>query len=158
MKGAILVVDDERSICIAIERLLCGRGYEVESAHSGEAAVAALERRLAHLVITDLSLTGMSGMDLLRQIKQETPDTAVIMITAYGSERLAVEAMKLGAADYLRKPFDNDELELIGVRLFWNEHRVAVAHVTMWRWVSRALRPRSGVLTAGTWPLAYRAT
>ena len=118
MQGAILVVDDERSICIAIERLLRSRGYEVESAHSGEAAVAALERRRAHLVITDLSLTGMSGMDLLRRIKQETPDTAVLMITAYGSERLAVEAMKLGAADYLRKPFDNDELELMVDRTF----------------------------------------
>src|SRR5439155_25055970 len=66
-----------------------------------------------HLVITDLTLPKQSGMDLLRAIRESSPETAVIMITAHGSERAAVEAMKLGAADYLPKPFDNDELELI---------------------------------------------
>jgi len=113
MKPAILVVDDERTICIAVERLLVARGYAVDTALSGEEAVEKLGHSTYHLLITDLTLTHLSGMDLLRWVKQHTPQTAVIMITAYGSEKIAVEAMKLGAADYLPKPFDNDELELI---------------------------------------------
>ena len=117
MTPAILVVDDERTICIAVQRLLNGRGYQVETALSGEEAVAQLERTPYHVVITDLSLKTFTGMDLLRWVKQHRPDTAVIMITAYGSEKIAVEAMKLGAADYLPKPFDNDELELIVERV-----------------------------------------
>lgn len=112
MKPAILVVDDERSICIAISSLLKARGYEADTAPSAEAAVEKLRESVFHLVITDLSMGKMSGMDLLEWIREHTPETAVIMITAYGSEKTAVEAMKLGAADYVPKPFDNDELEL----------------------------------------------
>jgi DNA-binding NtrC family response regulator len=118
MKGAILVVDDERTIGIAIQRLLSGRGYTVDTALSAEDAVTKLGQSVYHLVITDLSMKKLSGMDLLRWIKQHTPHTAVIMITAYGSEKIAVEAMKLGAADYIPKPFDNDELELVVARVF----------------------------------------
>ena len=117
MTPAILVVDDERTICIAVQRLLNGRGYQVETALSGEEAVAQLERTPYHVVITDLSLKTFTGMDLLRWVKQHRPDTAVIMITAYGSEKIAVEAMKLGAADDLPTPFDTDELELIVERV-----------------------------------------
>ena len=113
MKGRILIVDDERAICLAIQRLLGGRGYDVEATLSGEEALEKLGRTRYHLVITDLTLPGLSGMDLLRSVRERTPETAVIMITAHGSERAAVEAMKLGAADYLPKPFDNDELELV---------------------------------------------
>ena len=113
MTPAILVVDDERSIGIAIQRLLSGRGYQVDAVLSGEEAIEQLGRIGYHLVITDLSLKAFSGMDLLRWARQHAPETAVIVITAYGSEKIAVEAMKLGAADYLPKPFDNDELELI---------------------------------------------
>ncbi len=118
MNGTVLVVDDERSIGIAIQRLLDRRGYAVDTALSGEDALAALGRGTYQLVITDLSLKEFSGMDLLRWVKQHASDTAVIVITAYGSEKIAVEAMKLGAADYLPKPFDNDELELVVERVF----------------------------------------
>jgi DNA-binding NtrC family response regulator len=117
MQPTILVVDDERTICIAIQRLLGGRGYEVDTASSGEEAVEKLDRKPYHVVITDLNLKKLSGMDLLRWVKQHAPETAVIMITAYGSEKIAVEAMKLGAADYVPKPFDNDELELLVERV-----------------------------------------
>jgi len=110
---SILVVDDERTIGIAVARLLGARGYEVHAVQSGEAAIERLSAVPAHVVITDLNLGPMSGMDVLRWVKQHAPDTAVIMITAYGSEKIAVEAMKLGAADYVPKPFDNDELELV---------------------------------------------
>ncbi len=117
MTASILVVDDERTIGLAVQRLLAARGYEVEAVQSGEQARERLQRTLAHVVITDLSLGQMSGMDLLRWIKRHAPETAVIMITAYGSEKIAVEAMKLGAADYVPKPFDNDELELVVERV-----------------------------------------
>jgi DNA-binding NtrC family response regulator len=117
MTPAILVVDDERTIGIAIQRLLSGRGYQVDAVLSGEDAIEQLGRTGYHLVITDLSLKAFSGMDLLRWVRQHAPETAVIVITAYGSEKIAVEAMKLGAADYLPKPFDNDELELIVERV-----------------------------------------
>ncbi len=113
MKPSILVVDDERTIGIAIQRLLSRRGYEVDTALSGKEAVERLGQASYHLVITDLNLKKFSGMDLLRWVKRHAPETAVVMITAYGSEKVAVEAMKLGAADYLPKPFDNDELELV---------------------------------------------
>ena len=113
MTGSILVVDDERAIGIAIQRLLQRRGYDVQTALSAEEALETLATTVPQLVITDLNLKKLSGMDLLRRVREQSPETAVIMITAYGSERTAVEAMKLGAADYLPKPFDNDELELV---------------------------------------------
>src|SRR3989441_8387853 len=113
MKGRILIVDDERAIGLAIQRLLGGRGYDVETALSAEEALEKLGRSASLLVITDLTLPKQSGMDLLRAIRESSPETAVIMITAHGSERAAVEAMKLSAADDLPKPFDSDELDLI---------------------------------------------
>jgi DNA-binding NtrC family response regulator len=118
MRGTILVVDDERAIGIAIQRLLTGRGYEVETALSADEAIARLGRTAFHVLITDLNLKKTSGMELLRWVKEHAPETAVIMITAFGSEKIAVEAMKLGAADYLPKPFDNDEMELVVDRVF----------------------------------------
>ena len=117
MTARILVVDDERAIGIALQRLLTGRGHAVDVARSVEEAVAALGKERFHLVVTDLGLGTGSGMDVLRWIREHVPETAVIMITAYGSERTAVEAMKLGAADYLPKPFDNDELALVVERV-----------------------------------------
>jgi DNA-binding NtrC family response regulator len=113
----ILVVDDERAIGIAIQRLLAARGHEVDTARSFDEAMERLAGAGYHLVITDLGLGAASGMDVLRRVKEHTPETAVVMITAYGSERTAVEAMKLGAADYVPKPFDNDELELVVERV-----------------------------------------
>jgi DNA-binding NtrC family response regulator len=106
-------VDDERAIGIAIQRLLTARGHEVETALSGEEAIRKLGERGYHLVITDLNLKQVSGLDVLRWVREHAAETAVIVITAYGSEKIAVEAMKLGAADYVPKPFDNDELELV---------------------------------------------
>ena len=112
MKGRVLVVDDERAIGIAIQRLLAGRGHHVDTALSAEDAFGRLAESAYHIVITDLSLKQASGMDVLRWTRQHAPETAVIMITAFGSEKIAVEAMKVGAVDYLPKPFDNDELQL----------------------------------------------
>ena len=112
MKGRLLVVDDERGIVIALKGLFTKEGYEVETADSGEEALEKVKAGLFHVIITDLSMKGMSGLELLKQVRELDPACAVLMITAFGSQRIAVEAMKAGAEDYLPKPFDNDELRL----------------------------------------------
>ncbi|MGH7915998.1 MAG: response regulator, partial [Candidatus Binataceae bacterium] len=112
MKGRLLIVDDERGILVALKGLFNKEGYEVETAESGEEALAKVTAGLFHVIITDLSMKGMSGLDLLREVKRLEPQCAIMMITAYGTQRIAVEAMKAGAEDYLPKPFDNDELRI----------------------------------------------
>ncbi|MDO8430989.1 MAG: sigma-54 dependent transcriptional regulator [Candidatus Binatus sp.] len=112
MKGRLLIVDDERGIVIALKGLFTKEGYEVETAESGEEALEKVKAGLFHVIITDLSMKGMSGLDLLKKVREMDPACAVLMITAYGTQRIAVDAMKAGAEDYLPKPFDNDELRL----------------------------------------------
>jgi DNA-binding NtrC family response regulator len=114
MNARILVVEDEHAIRLALTGLLGREGYAVEVAGSGEEAAARLRETAFDLVLTDLALgRGASGMDVLHAAKAERPETAVVMITAHGSERIAVEAMKAGAEDYVPKPFDNDEIRLV---------------------------------------------
>jgi len=113
MIGRILVVDDEKALVLAVSGLLKKEGYQVDVAHSGEEALEKIEPGAFHLVITDLSLGGVTGMDVLAKVREVDAETAVIMITAYGSEKIAVEAMKLGASDYIPKPFDNDEMRVV---------------------------------------------
>ena len=113
MVGRILVVDDEKALVLALRGLLSKAGHEVEVAYGGEEALEKIAPGAFHLLLTDLSLGGLSGMDLLARARKIDPDLAVIMITAYGSEKIAVEAMKRGASDYIPKPFDNDELRMV---------------------------------------------
>jgi DNA-binding NtrC family response regulator len=120
MKGRILIVDDEKAMQLALKGLLSKEGYQVETAGSGEEALPKIDAGSFHLVITDLSMDGVSGMQVLEHARKVDPDLAVIMITAYGSEKIAVQAMKLGAADYLPKPFDNDELRVVVARVMEN--------------------------------------
>ena len=114
MKARILIVEDERAIQLALSGLLRREGYEVEVAGSGEEALEKLAAAPCDLVLTDLALgRGASGMDVLKGAKRLRPETVVVMITAHGSEKIAVEAMKNGAEDYVPKPFDNDEIRLV---------------------------------------------
>jgi DNA-binding NtrC family response regulator len=113
-KARILVVEDERAIQLALSGLLRRQGYEVELADSGERALSHFKEHNFDLVITDLALGGQkSGMDVLAASKKVRPEVPVVMITAHGSEKVAVDAMKAGAEDYVPKPFDNDELRMI---------------------------------------------
>jgi DNA-binding NtrC family response regulator len=124
MSARILVVEDEHAIRLALKGLLRREGHEVELAEDGEVARECLAREAFDLVITDLALgRGATGMDVLRAAKAERPETAVVMITAHGSEKIAVEAMKLGADDYVPKPFDNDELRVVVARAL-ERHRL----------------------------------
>src|SRR2546426_9374416 len=113
MQGRVLVVDDEKAMVLALKGLLAKEGYHVETTASGEEALRQIETGSFHVVITDLSMNGVGGMQVLEHARRFDPDLAVVMITAYGSAKIAVQAMKLGAADYVPKPFDNDELRII---------------------------------------------
>ncbi|WP_025322432.1 sigma-54-dependent transcriptional regulator [Deferrisoma camini] len=108
----VLVVDDDASLRRILEYNLAQEGYAVATAASGEEALERLEKASFDLVVTDIKMPGMDGMDLLRRIKAESPETQVIVITAFGTIEMAVEAMKAGAAEYITKPFNRDELKL----------------------------------------------
>ncbi|MFC1769596.1 sigma-54-dependent transcriptional regulator [Nitrospirota bacterium] len=111
-QNRILVVDDEVDICRALEFLLIREGYEVETAENGEKALLKLKKKAFDLVISDLRMGGIDGIELLRKINEDAPATVFILMTAFASVENAVEAMKLGAADYIVKPFVNDEVIL----------------------------------------------
>jgi len=113
LKGKILVVDDEKSMRDVLDIFLKGEGYDVLVADSGESAIEAFKKDIFDLVITDLKMPKVSGFDLLKTIKDISPDTIVVIITAFGTTESAVEAMKLGAFDYIQKPFKMDDIRLV---------------------------------------------
>lgn len=106
----ILVVDDEKNIRLTVPRALESLTESVETAVNGEEALTKLEQAPFDVVFLDLKLPGMDGMEVLRTIEATWPRTRVIIITAHGSVESAVEALKLGAVDYLQKPFSPDEI------------------------------------------------
>ncbi len=108
----VLVVDDERSMRELLAIVLKREGYDVVLAESGRSALAALERSPFDLLISDIKMPDMSGVDVLRAAKQIDADILGIMITAFASTETAIEAMRLGACDYLSKPFDVDLLKM----------------------------------------------
>ncbi len=112
-KARILVVDDEKSMRDLLSITLEKEGYDVLTAAGGEPAIEALHRESVDAVITDLRMPKVDGLQVLRVAKEVSPDTAVIVITAVASTETAVEAMKLGAYDYITKPFKLDEVNLI---------------------------------------------
>src|SRR5262249_15403635 len=99
MQGRVLIVDDEKAMRLALKGLLTREGYQVETAESGEEAMRCIDTGDFHVVITDLSMNGVGGMGVLEHLRRTDPDAAAIMITAHGSEKIAVQAMKLGAED-----------------------------------------------------------
>jgi two-component system response regulator PilR (NtrC family) len=107
----ILVVDDETSMRQLLEITLRKEGYRVTTARSGSKAVEAFEKSPYDLVISDIKMPDMSGVEVLRHVKGVAPETPVIMITAYSSAETAVDALRLGAYDYIAKPFKVDELK-----------------------------------------------
>jgi DNA-binding NtrC family response regulator len=112
----ILVVDDDESLRRVTQVQLEDEGYTVVTAANGDEALAILARKPQDLVITDLSMPGMSGVDLLRKIRLDYPDTVVVLVTAFGTVESAVEAMKLGAYDYITKPIKPDSLRHVVAR------------------------------------------
>lgn len=120
----ILIVDDEPNIRSGLARGLAGEADEVIAASNGPEALALFRQAHHHLVITDLKMPGaMSGLDLVKQIKHERPETVILVITAHGSVETAVEAMRQGAHDYISKPVDLGMLRLL-VRNAYEHHRL----------------------------------
>jgi len=108
----ILVVDDDKQMRLDLSEILTMEGYDVDSAGSGEEALELVKRNDYDIVISDLKMPGMNGMELLAHIKKLKPETRVIMITAYATIESAVEAMRRGASDYISKPFKINEIEV----------------------------------------------
>ncbi len=115
--GRILVVDDEAMTCEQLVEVLSAEGHEVQAFPSGELALAALEKSPVHLVLSDLRMPGMGGMTLLKKVVKDHPRTAVVIMTAHGSIETAVEAMRIGASDFLLKPFRLTEVGLVVARV-----------------------------------------
>lgn len=112
MKQKILIADDDSSLRRVLEYNLSAAGYDVTAVSSGEEALASFREQSPDLVITDMKMPGMDGMQLLQKLKELSPELLVIMITAFGTVDVAVDAMKAGAYDYITKPFNRDELLL----------------------------------------------
>jgi DNA-binding NtrC family response regulator len=123
----ILVVDDDENLRWVLETQLQDMGYSVSTAIDGEQALAAIERELPALILTDLKMPGLSGMELLDRIRADYPEVPVVIITAFATIQNAVQAMRAGAYDYLTKPIDYDELALVVTRVL--EHFRLVAEV-----------------------------
>jgi two-component system response regulator PilR (NtrC family) len=113
MGARLLIIDDEGSILDFLSLLFQQEGYEVDTARTVEQARHALGHATYDLVLCDVMMPDGNGIDLLREIKSGEADPAVIMMTAYTSTKAAIEAMKLGAADYISKPFDVEELKIV---------------------------------------------
>jgi DNA-binding NtrC family response regulator len=119
----VLIIDDHDSMREGLELLLRRRGHKTYSAEGGERGLALLEDQGADLVITDLKMAKMDGIQVLEKVRERYPDTEVLVITAYGTIEKAVEAMKLGAADFITKPFSSEEF---GVKIDRLLHERAV--------------------------------
>jgi DNA-binding NtrC family response regulator len=120
----ILIVDDERDICRALEFLLSREGYRIVTADSGQEALRKIEAEDFDLVITDMKMEGMDGLQVLENSLAMRPNLIVVIMTAFASVESAVEAMKKGASDYLVKPFINEDVKMTVRRLL--EHKKVV--------------------------------
>ena len=107
---SVLVIDDENVICDACHLVLSEKGHVVDRSMTGKEGLVAIERGNYDVILLDMKMPDMDGMEILQQIKAKTPKPCVIVMTGYATMSNAVQAMKLGAVDYLAKPFTDDEL------------------------------------------------
>jgi len=114
----ILIVDDEENTRIGLTKLLTQDGFEVQSAANGNDALDYLDQKKVSLVISDINMPDMNGLAFLRELSRKFPSTSVIMITAYGGVESYLEAMNLGAYEYLHKPVRLDELRSVMKKIF----------------------------------------
>lgn len=112
-KSKILVVDDEKSMREILQIFLKNEGYSVSIADNGASAIEAVKKDIFDLIITDMKMPKVTGLDLLKSVKEISSDIVVLIITAFGTTESAVDAMKLGAYDYIQKPFQMDDIRLV---------------------------------------------
>jgi DNA-binding NtrC family response regulator len=134
--GSVLIIDDEAAIRESLETLLQMEGFTVESATTGDEGIARLGQQNFDLVLLDLALPDRSGMDLLPELRAQTPGLSVIMITAYGTVENAVRAMQSGASNFIQKPWDNEKL-LADVRAAVARHRAEEENIQLKRALKR---------------------
>lgn len=113
MQGKLLIVEDNEALCNSIKKLFLKESYEVTTANSAEAALISLESDSYDLVITDIILPGIDGLELLAKIKKKFPEIIVIVMTSYATIETAIKAFRLGAYDYIMKPIIHEEIKLI---------------------------------------------
>jgi len=113
MDSSILIIDDEKNIRDVLDILLQAEGYKVTLADGGVEGIEILKKDIFDLIITDIKMPYVDGFQILKSTKELSPDTDVVLITAYGTTESAIEAMKLGAYDYIQKPFKMDEIRLV---------------------------------------------
>jgi CheY-like chemotaxis protein/glycine cleavage system H lipoate-binding protein len=118
----ILVVDDELPVCKSVSSALSTEDYSVDMALSAEEALTKEQEETYDVIITDLMMPGLSGMDLLRKLKEKRSDVRIIMITGYPSIKSAVESIKIGAFDYIPKPFTPNDLRSLVARALASKH------------------------------------
>ncbi len=138
--GSILIVDDEQEIRESLGQLLRLGGYITDSASTADEGLRKLERGVFDLVLLDISLPDSNGLEVLKSIKQDNPETPVIMITAYDSGQAAFQASKEGAESYIAKPWDNDKL-LLEIRNLLDKSRLQVENVQLRRALKRFRLP-----------------
>lgn len=113
MAERLLIIEDENTLCQSLQRVLCREGYVVDVADSAESAFKLLEKKSFDLIITDIILPGLSGIELLGSYRKQHPSQKVIVITAYASLRTVVEAIEAGACDFIIKPIIHDEMKKV---------------------------------------------
>jgi DNA-binding NtrC family response regulator len=121
-KQRLLIVDDEKNIRLTLTHTLEMAGYEIETAINGEDALAQLERATFDLLLLDLRMPGMDGMEVLRHAARQRPDMPVIIITAHGTIENAVAAIRLGAVDFIQKPFSPQEIQTLVAQVLDRVH------------------------------------
>jgi two-component system response regulator AtoC len=147
MAERILVVDDDDGLRESLQLVLSAEGYDVSGAETAQAALAILEDSALDVILCDLRMPGMDGMELLPRLVRRLPDTTVIMMSAYGTDELALEAMNKGAHDYLAKPFQPSEV-IFCLRKARERERLRRANTTLQREVERAVGERPIVATS----------
>ncbi len=120
-ENSVLIVDDEKNIRLTLSQALEALEVETDTATNGEEALAKLKEKGFGLILLDLKMPGMDGMEVLRRVREIRPDIRVIIITAYGTIESAVEAMKLGAVDFIQKPFSPEEIRELVSRVMDRE-------------------------------------
>ena len=134
--GTILIIDDEAEVLASLDELMRVEGYQTATASTAKAGLEKIEKDPFDLVLLDISLPDSNGIDVLRTIKRDSPDTPVIMITAYDSSQIAFQASREGAESYITKPWDNDKL-LLEIRNLLDRSRLRVENVLLRRALKR---------------------
>ncbi|MFH1202064.1 MAG: response regulator [Candidatus Omnitrophota bacterium] len=109
----ILIVDDEKPICDMLEKFLAKKGYEASSVQSGEQALIKVKEERPHIVLLDIRMPGMGGIEALKRIREIDKEVGIVMITAVKEEKTGNKCLELGAYDYIIKPLDLDYLETV---------------------------------------------